>query len=631
MFGKSYNTIGDHNANTCLSTAGDIIIKTPNRFVTIFKNGKLAVDDSSEIFTVSSEDDMKKTGVYIVSSTDENGEETQSVYLYVDGTKILLTSNSDGYISYTAAQELKPEQFIQAMKNLGVYFQTLDEAKAAGLTEGLVYILEDQKLYKIVDGEFTDIAGGTGGDSDNSDGDTSTEPEAVTSLQIGGIFIDGESNTISADDLIIQAGGSDYIWFKNDQVFVKKDLIISKQNVLMLEGSEEETSGFLVYTKDDEAYLEVDNLIVHNSSPEYEPQIYSTYIGTLDKNQIQDANWKSAPTDISLVLKYQSKFAVGDYVLVQTAGGNQVTVEAKTIELATDDGQEKTVQRIQATLESAPMQDVSLEVVYSYPVDNSSDTSGDDDSDSDSDSDDGDGDDGDSDGDANNEITGTVQILIPATVINEDTGEPEPNTYGESADIEGIPTIEEITSVKVLSGDADIFYGDSGGHTMPAAFIGTVTSANPLEINLPTQDNPAGSVLTNLKDSPIYKIGDPTGTVHILFHSSNSISLRECTVEDGTLVMKTTTQIGDLSAISKPQPTSSTDPAEQFEGNGIYSDNFIGVNPKFYGGTFEGVEGTEYPVYGDSLNFPEEGFDDPQYDKVIPCIGWVKKLIEQSG
>lgn len=600
MFGKSYNTVGNHDANTCLSTAGDIVIKTPNRFVTIFKNGKLAVDDSSEIFVVSSEDDMKKTGIYIVNSTDENGEETQSVYLYVDGTKILLTSGSDGYISYTAAQELKPEQFVQAMKNLGVYFQTLDEAKAAGLTEGLVYILENQSLYKIVNGEFTDITGGTAGDSDTPDGDSSTESEAVTSLQIGGIFIEGESNTISAEGgLIIQVDSSDYIWFKNSQVFVKRDLIISKQNVFMLEGSEKGVSGFLVYTKDDEAYLEIDNLIVHNSSSEYEPQVYSTYVGTLDKNQIQGASWASAPTDISLILKYQNKFVEGDYVLIQTAGGNRVTVVAKTLELATDDGQEKTVQRLQATLESAPTQDVNLEVVYSYSVNE-------------------------------NEVTGTASILIPATVVDEDTGETGPNTYGESADIEGIPTIEKIVSVKVLSGDADIFYGDTGGHTLPAALIGTVTSADPLIINVPTQDNPADSVLTNLKNSPIYKIGDPAGIVHILFHSGNSISLQECTVEDGTLVMKTTTQIGDLSAISKPQPAGSTDPAEQFEGNGIYSDNFVGVNPKFYGGTFEGIEGSEYPVYGDSLEFPVTSFNDALYDKVIPCVGWVKELIKKA-
>lgn len=600
MFGKSYNTVGNHDANTCLSTAGDIVIKTPNRFVTIFKNGKLAVDDSSEIFVVSSEDDMKKTGIYIVNSTDENGEETQSVYLYIDGTKILLTSDSNGYISYTAAQELKPEQFVQAMKNLGVYFQTLDEAKAAGLTEGLVYILENQSLYKIVNGEFTDITGGTAGDSDTPDGDSSTEPEAVTSLQIGGIFIEGKSNTISAEGgLIIQVDGSDYIWFKNNQVFVKRDLIISKQNVFMLEGSEKGVSGFLVYTKDDEAYLEIDNLIVHNSSSEYEPQVYSTYVGTLDKNQIQGASWASAPTDISLILKYQNKFVEGDYVLIQTARGNQVTVVAKTLELATDDGQEKTVQRLQATLESAPTQDVNLEVVYSYSVNE-------------------------------NEVTGTASILIPATVVDEDTGETGPNTYGESADIEGIPTIEGIVSVKVLSGDADIFYGDTGGHTLPAALIGTVTSADPLIINVPTQDNPADSVLTNLKNSPIYKIGDPTGIVHILFHSGNSISLQECTVEDGTLVMKTTTQIGDLSAISKPQPAGSTDPAEQFEGNGIYSDNFVGVNPKFYGGIFEGIEGSEYPVYGGSLEFPVTSFNDALYDKVIPCVGWVKELIKKA-
>ena len=61
-----------------------------------------------------------------------------------------------------------------------------------------------------------------------------------------------------------------------------------------------------------------------------------------------------------------------------------------------------------------------------------------------------------------------------------------------------------------------------------------------------------------------------------------------------------------------------------------YYHDFIGVNSKFYGGTFEGIEGSEYPVYGDSLEFPATSFDDASYDKVIPCIGWVKELIKKA-
>ncbi len=605
MFGKSHNTVGDHNANLCLCTAGDVTIKTAGRFITIFKNGKLAVDDSSEIFVVDSEEEMKKTGIYVVNSTADPENPSQSVFLYVDGIKILLASDAEGYVSYTTTQELKPEQFVQALKNLGVYFQTVEDAKAAALTEGLVYILEDQKLYKIVNGELTEViantsSGGTGGDTGDSDDSSGEEPEPTTTLQVGGIFIDGEDNIISATSgLVIQVDGSDYIWFKNNQVFIKRDLVISPQNTFMVEGSEQGVSGMMIYSKDGEIYLEVDNLLVHNSSTEYEPQLYSTYVGTLVKNQIKLAEWATAPTDINLALKYQNTFAVGDYVLVQTAGGNQVTITTKSIEVGTTEGQEKVIQKVQATLESAPSQDVSLRVTYSYSENE-------------------------------DEKTGTTDILIPAQVLDEDTGSMTPNTYGESADIEGIPTIEEIKSVEILSGDADIYYGSSGGHTLPAALVGTVTSVDPLTINLPTQDNSADSVLRNMQHSPIYKIGSATEAVHILYHSGNSISLQECTVEEGVLVRKTTTQIGDLSTIQKPQPAGSTGPGDTLSGNGIYSDNFVGLNPKFYGGTFEGIEGSEYPVYGDTLEFPATGFDDTSYDKVIPCVGWVKELIKKA-
>ena len=602
MFGKSHNTVGDHNANLCLCTAGDVTIKTAGRFVTIFKNGKLAVDDSSEIFVVDSEEDMKKTGIYIVNSTTDSEGSSQSVFLYVDGIKMLLASDAEGYVSYTTAQELKPEQFVQALKNLGVYFQTVEDAKAAALTEGLVYILENQKLYKIVNGELTELMAST--DSGGTDGDTGDdseeEPESVTTLQIGGIFIDGESNIVSATSgLVVQVDGFDYIWFKNNQVFIKRDLVISPQNTFMVEGSEQGVSGMMIYSKDGEIYLEVDNLLVHNTSTEYEPQLYSTYIGTLIKNQIKLAEWATAPTDIKLTLKYQNTFAVGDYILVQTAGGNQVTIKATSVNVGTTEGEEKIIQKIQATLENAPSQDVSLRVTYIYSEDEI-------------------------------EKTGTADILIPAQVLDEDTGSMVPNTYGESADIENIPTIEEIKSVEILSGDADIYYGSSGGNTLPAAMIGTVTSADPLTINIPTQDNSADSVLRNLQHSPIYKIGSATEAVHILYHSGNSISLQECSVEEGALVRKTTTQIGDLSTVQKPQPAGSTETGEAFSGNGVYSDTLIGVSPKFYGGTFEGIEGSEYPIYGDTLEFPATGFDDASYDKVIPCVGWVKELIKKA-
>lgn len=599
MFGKSFNTLGDHKANLCLCTSGDVKIKTAGKFVTIFKNGKLNVDDTSEIFTVDSGDAMKKTGIYLVNGTSDSGDSTQSVYLYVDGTKILLASDSEGFVSYTAVQELTADQFIQGLSNIGLYFQTLDDAKALSLQQGLVYILEDQKLYKIVNGEYTEFTGSTtSGNNDSSD--DSSESEETTTLQIGTILIDGESSIINGDDeLYLQVGGDSYILLKSDKLYFKKDIVLDKSRTVSTENSVQGESGFMLYCQDDEAYLEVDNLIVHNSSLEYEPQLFSTYIGTAVKNQIRSASWKTAPTDISLILKYQNNFVVGDYIVVNIARSNQVAVEAKSADADEETGEEA-YQFIQALLETAASQDTVLKVTYSYPIDE--DTDG----------------------------TGETTITIPATTIDGDTGETVANTYGESTHITGISTIDEILSVEITSGDSDIYYGSNGGGQLPSAMVGTVAAVNPMVINLPNQTVTSNSIIQNLANSPIYKIGSTSEVVNILYHSADSISLQECTVSSNTLVRKTTTKIGDLSSVQKPQAIGSTEPAENFSGRGVYSENLVAVMPTFYGGTFEGTEGTDYPVYGESLTIPTEALDDEKYDKVIPCIAWVKKLIEQA-
>lgn len=584
MFGKSYSKVGDNSANLCLCTSGDVTIKTANRFVPIFKNGKLAVDDTSEIFVVSSESEIKRTGVYLVNTTNAEGEAKQSVFLYIDGVKVLLASDSDGYISYTTVQNLKAEQFLQALKNLGMYFQTLEDAKAANLTEGLVYTLTDQKLYKIVNGELVEIS--TAAPTPEGESSDKKDPEEATSLQIGGIFIDGVGSIISGDsELIFQAGGSDYIWFKLNKVFVRRDLILSPTNTLMFDGSQTGQSGFMVYTKNSQTYLEVDNIIVRNQQDKaYEPQIYPTYVGTSVQNQIVSAGWVTAPHDISLELKYQNKFAKGDYILVQTTGGNRVSIEIDQRTVALETGEEQQAYVLLATLQNPVSSFTTLQINFSYTI-----------------------------GDSEESLVSGVLVEFPSS-----------ETFTESSYI----TLGEITSVdsiKILRGDSDIYYGNSGGLTLPSALVGTVSKLEPFTVNLPTQSHNVDSVLDNLKLSNIYKIGTPSEPINILYHVGNSLSLLGCSVVDGNLVQKFKSQVGDLSIVTLPD-SDTLDEQEQPTGYGIYSDNLIAVDPQFYGSSFKGIRGIEYPTYDDTLVVPEDGLDDPKYDRVVPCLAWVRKI-----
>lgn len=610
MFGKSYNNLGDNKAHLCLSTAGDVKIKTPNRYFTLFKNGKLNVDDMSEIFQVSSEEEMRKTGIYLVTSTNENGEESQNVFLYLDGNKILLASDSDGFISYTAEQTLTPDQITLVLKNIGIYFATMDDAKAVSPKQGIVYILDEQKLYKISNGEFvefTSTAGQVNGDSSKEE----TTEEVLESLQIGGIFIDGTSNTISGESsLTIRVSGSDYIWFKNDKIYFKKEVIIDPAQVVRTDEAEEGVSGFMIYTKDDETWLEIDNLIVHNSSSEYEPSLAGVYIGTPTKNLIRTASWVTAPETMSFILKYNNEFQVGDKVAIQTAGGNPVTIVFKG-KSDSEDSEDESTQWVTATLESPPSQNTVLKVKFTYS-EGEEDASG-------------------------NVITANSEVLItiPATTWDDEEEADVPNKVGQ-AEINPNWEVEDIIEVSVQSGDIDIYYASAespAGQDMPTIFIGTVTNNNPLTVEFPGQSNSATNVLRNLEGTVIYKMGSESETYYILYHSGADISLEECNVTDGTLERKTLSKMGNLSGIEKP--ATPTGPTEYFTGYGIYSDRFIGVdsnfyNGVFYGGTFEGLVGDEYPTYGINLEAPTTNIDDAAYDKVIPTVGWVKALIQEA-
>lgn len=607
MFGKSQSQIGNTNSHTTILTAGDVYIKTKNRYVPIFRNGKLNVDNSSEIFAIESVDAIKKTGIYLVTSTSDSGEQVQSVYLNVDGTKILLASSNDGYISYSTIQELKPEDFLLAAQNIGLYFNTIEEARTAGIAKGIVYILEEQKLYKVVNGEFVDMNAVESGQT--SESEEQTDEEETDSLKIGCIFLDGTVGIIDSESkLVLQVDGTEYIKLLSNKIYPLKDIVLDQARQIYYQGGTQGESGFWVYTIDGESYLEIDNLIVHNASSSYSPQLYSTYIGSPSKSMIDSASWASAPTDIQLQLKYPESFEEGDHVVVFIGGGNQAKIGIS--QRASDSG--VTEYYLTVALSAVPSQTTTLLVTCEYETDTVDD-------------------------EGNTEIK-TVQIAVTIdpndmSAFVPDEGESADddddgatgNLYGEAR---APVKIVNPLSIEVQSGDSDVFFinesgEQSGGSSLPTPMTGTVVSQSPLIINVPTQQSSADSILLNLKYSNIYKLVSQNSEQTVLVHEAENISLTKYTDEDGALSSSVTTRIGNLSSIADIE-----NPEEFLEGHGIYTDNLVAVMPRFRGGTFVGDSEEDYPRYGANLAIPEE-VDAEEYDNVIPTVGWVKALIEK--
>lgn len=599
-FGKVYGKVGSTSVNLILQTKGDVKIKTPNRYITIFKNGKLNVDDTSEIFEVASEEEIKKTGIYLVDSTSNSGEESQQVYLNIDGTKILLASSSDGYISYSAVQELKPEQFIKALTNIGLYFDTLSTAQNSGIQNGLVYTLDTGILYKVINGQFTPIteAASNNNSSENSEStDDSQTTEIPNPLQIGGLLIDGNQMSVDGDKLTFNIGGQNILSIRNGKIYVNNDVILNKSQTTSSEGAVKGESGYILYAENGETWLEVDNLIVHNQSSQdsYTPQYFPLKIGSTVTNLITKAQWaetlqSSDNSRIKLSLKYKNEFSVGDWVLIFLSGGNAFTVSEVNItsdkETTEDLGKTVAVQT-----KSNVQQDTIIEV--KFQTENSTD---------------------------NSISEYTQQVTIKAG-----------SNYAEGAAFNSAEEgLSEITSVKVISGDNDVYYAaaDSPGVALPLGYYATVESVDPFIIKVKNQDNKSQSILANLAYSTIHRLSPTKTTDTVITYYKNKITLQEVLDQMEFLPSKIHSRFGDLSDIYKDY-RKIRESNETYSGFGIYSDNFVGVNPLLIGGTFTGVAGTEYPKYSDKLIIPDEITDDMA--KVIPDIEMVKKLAGNSS
>lgn len=150
--GTVYESVGSSSSNLLLKCNGTARIQWGNKFIDLIKNGKVASGDSIPIFIISNESEIKTDGIYIL-----NSEKSSKLWVCKSGKHYNLTNN-ELYISASTQQDIPVEQQKQVLENIGLYYNTLDDVNNAGITNGLVYVLENKTLYTIKDGvvqEFT--------------------------------------------------------------------------------------------------------------------------------------------------------------------------------------------------------------------------------------------------------------------------------------------------------------------------------------------------------------------------------------------------------------------------------------------------------------------------------------------
>ena len=228
MFGKAYDTVGSTNKNLILQTRGDLKIRWGNKFIDLIKNGKINVNVDL-LKQVDNKDSINKDGIYLIQN-----EENQEVWLYIGGTLVnLLGEESDNYVTYLKNQDVDAEGKFKALSNIGLYYNTLNDAIEAKLTSGIIYILDQNKFYYINNGEYQEYQ-------------FTNNLVIPNPLQVDKLQLNGTSQEITASDsLNFNITNNNYISLKQNNIEFYKNIVLNAP--LYSDNYEANKSGFALY------------------------------------------------------------------------------------------------------------------------------------------------------------------------------------------------------------------------------------------------------------------------------------------------------------------------------------------------------------------------------------------------
>lgn len=270
--GKPATIIGDKHSNLILQ-GSSVKIQWGNKFIDVIKNGKIASEEVKFIYQISSEDEIKQDGIYILN--DE-------LWVVIGDKHIKLGSES--YISYIQEQKLTEDQQYTALKNLGFYYDTLEEAQSA--KNGIVYIADTQKLYLVNNGTLTEYSTtvyDSGPENDN--------------ILLQNLYIN--ENSLMVDNNI-------YLTCINEQIISERNVYL-KKNLYSYPYSK--SQGFAIYTENNQSYLEIDHVNErYGEKNKFDKTAYTQYNTITNCEPIND--------NLKLTLLYDNKFESGDYVFL---------------------------------------------------------------------------------------------------------------------------------------------------------------------------------------------------------------------------------------------------------------------------------------------------------------------------
>lgn len=291
--GKPSNTVGDKDSVLVLR-GSSVRVQWGNKFIDLIKNGKVNVEYDKILKKVDSVESIKQDGIYLVED---------QIWINIDGTKVQLAgTNSDIYVSFAETQKIESDQKTTALKNIGFYYNTLEEAKAAGISSGIIYVLGDNKLYTIINGQFNEYYIQP----------ITKEDELENTLQHE-LYIEKNSLWVNDDE---------YVRCNNEEIRMLKKLIVDND---ICSSNYSTNKGFRLYINNGQSYLEVDNIIVRNAQPDDEVSIYPIKYYQ-EENIILSATSQENSNYLQLTMLYSSKYNPGDILTTSLLLNNEQTL-----------------------------------------------------------------------------------------------------------------------------------------------------------------------------------------------------------------------------------------------------------------------------------------------------------------
>ena len=149
--GREMTFFGSKDRDLVLQTKGRIKINYGDKFTELFNGSDFSFGSKVVRKTKGRPDNKKPDGFYF-------DESTGTLYLKIGDQVFEIFSgaeSTDGYIIYNDSQDLTKEERDQALKNLGLYFESEEEALNSGF-EGIIYI-EGKGAFLLENGVLTPL------------------------------------------------------------------------------------------------------------------------------------------------------------------------------------------------------------------------------------------------------------------------------------------------------------------------------------------------------------------------------------------------------------------------------------------------------------------------------------------